>query len=83
MASSTLYPPIVMDLQPAFVTGGEDPMNIYFSLPPFNSLKKDGGDIAHAQVVLIDQETNQNVFTFNFIKNKNVFNHMNFIQRYI
>jgi len=63
MASSTLYPPIVMDLQPAFVTGGEDPMNIYFSLPPFNSLKKDGGDIAHAQVVLIDQETNQNVLS--------------------
>lgn len=53
---SNLYPPIVNDVQPAFVRTGN--CNIYFALSSFNSLT----DIKHVQVTLINQKTNQTAF---------------------
>lgn len=54
--TSTLYPPIVADTQPAFLRTGT--CRVYFSLSSFNSRS----EIKHAQVTLINQKTNQNAF---------------------
>jgi len=54
--TNNLYPPIVQDVQPAFVRTNN--CNIYFSLSSFNSLS----DIKHVQVSLINQVTNQTAF---------------------
>lgn len=57
--TTNLYPPIVNDVQAAFVRTKD--CNIYFSLSSFNSLD----DIKHVQVSLINQATNQTAFKSN------------------
>lgn len=56
---SNLFPPIVKDVENAFIRNGD--CNIYFSLSSFNSYN----DIKHVQVTLINQKTNQSAFKTN------------------
>lgn len=57
--TTNLYPPIINDVQAAFVR--TEDCKVYFSLSSFNSLD----DIKHVQVSLINQATNQTAFKSN------------------
>lgn len=53
--TTNLYPPIVNDIQPAFVK--TNTCKIYFSLSSFNSLD----EIKHVQITVVNQNTNQSI----------------------
>ena len=51
-----LFPPLVKDIDAAFIRGGN--CKIHFSLSPYNSIS----DIAHIQITVVNQITNETVF---------------------